>query len=970
MFSPLTPEEKGEPTSFVHTRLCRTIFKVALVCLALLIIAGGILILILLPQVVACVGISQLVLGGVLLVLVLVLCVLDSRLKKKNLAVAEDILIEDLQGRLKQLIEATQVRELVRRGFVDEVNVEATILNKERQLAEFDRELRRKAYALYTLIVAEDNRGEKFVQLVELREMQCKIAEQLELLYRAYLEFLSGTMDSVNLAYHEGQIVDLQNKIAFVSQELSDIQAMRKKKLEKIKAVLQYLKQISSQAKELESKLQLQKLQSPEDNKANREEIAKLADLQYKKMCYLTSKWEALTLIDGQIETKYAELKQLKETLALMCDAEMEFCTFYSEYKVRYLYHRQRLGELFQKLEFKDIELKQLRDLLRESQNKFKKIMRTVENQDKFFKKLGDEFKHEMAEKIEIISALEEQLFLKNQELSEAMKQVYPTEKHLKNFLELQRNYEHLKEEKQHLQDMCGKDILKLTKELTISKRQAEEFEKKAAELHELLLSYESDQAIEELTGKKLRNALDELTRTKLLLANLESNSAEIESLLQEVQIANRELRIEFRELSIKNSLTEESLQLTEEALATAQEQIEVFKKSKHQWSEAQRNLVHMNMQIQYWEDKSSTLELEVSLLQKELATAQEAITRSEQEKYAALIDYNNLMNQFQVAEQMWGREKQQLEEKLTDRYINYEIEKTKLSHEKQRLEQLLQDARTHAAQDASGALPCLARQVIQFSPHIKSGSKPVILKYTDEEVLAYTAPRFFGILGSRISSERLCPEISLSSQVSLENQEKAVTSLCFKEWLFALLGFMSLQNLSTLVNSAADEVKNIETSEGSVGWAKLYRQLREKYPQLADAEVLLRAWLTTCHFPVTRWPIYRDLEQWQQFLIMSLLQMHDREGGKFFELDPKEQAFLEVMSCFSGKLPLVLSSIRASESWGPIFHHPLVPMDYEHCRNMNWEDLVKIVEILLQSRPSLSILTMEEIRKYFAKKS
>ncbi|SPN73705.1 IncA protein [Chlamydia serpentis] len=246
--SPLTPQERGELVAPIEQGWHHTIVKVSLVVLSLLVIVGGALLLTLLPGVPLFIGASAIALGGVLLILVLFLFLIESGVcPKRREAEPLDFPplkdkaseISELQAEMSRVLQESSLCDFLKNKNSNDPEVLAQVLEafKDCQacLAVFERKLRCKEeqfHRSFAIIAAQDPQG-KYELLIELLEIRSRVADQLEKNSRDYYTFISGTF--VCPPEGEKEIVRLQNKIRFAEQIWGDLERKLDEKQNQIK---------------------------------------------------------------------------------------------------------------------------------------------------------------------------------------------------------------------------------------------------------------------------------------------------------------------------------------------------------------------------------------------------------------------------------------------------------------------------------------------------------------------------------------------------------------------------------------------------------------------------------------------------------------------------------------------------------------------------------------------------------------
>lgn len=214
LFSDLTPLERGEVSSSWKEK-CQRASCIGLLCLSLLTICTGILVLTLLPTAPA-----LLVYYLSLLVVFYSLRVCYSTCQCGQVkTLAQQVNIRDLQTQLQGVLATTDARSLAINGFGPNGNPELIIQEREALLAQFDRDLRSKEVALYRLLASNtEDRYPVVSDLSAFREMQERISDELELLYRSYNHYIQGTVE----ANPDERLLALHQERNLLIQQLAD----------------------------------------------------------------------------------------------------------------------------------------------------------------------------------------------------------------------------------------------------------------------------------------------------------------------------------------------------------------------------------------------------------------------------------------------------------------------------------------------------------------------------------------------------------------------------------------------------------------------------------------------------------------------------------------------------------------------------------------------------------------------------
>lgn len=243
-FSDLTPVERGE--SVWQSRI-RCAVSLCLLCLGIAMASGGITALVLLSQALTPFSIAFIAIGSVLFVMGILLCL---AIRSRESLRIEGESVRDLQQRLKQLLTSIDRQQLIASDFNMEGNPLESLRKREMALADFDRELRKKEPYFYRdLATQTTNRHSLLLDLSEFREMQARVSDELELLYRCYDRVLVGEGEETRNHYLIGlfqekehivqEILDAGKERERYTQEIESIQG-------ELKSLMQHIPSVSS----------------------------------------------------------------------------------------------------------------------------------------------------------------------------------------------------------------------------------------------------------------------------------------------------------------------------------------------------------------------------------------------------------------------------------------------------------------------------------------------------------------------------------------------------------------------------------------------------------------------------------------------------------------------------------------------------------------------------------------------------
>ncbi|WP_201456640.1 hypothetical protein [Chlamydia sp. 17-3921] len=946
IFSPLTPLERGEADYVPQSNLDRCLIKITIICLALLSIMSGALVLFLLPTTPIIVGLTPILLGLVLFGITALLCLSDSRRKIKTLPFTEDFVIEDLQKQLSLLLAQTQVKALVTQGFEKEVEIEKIIRDKEKRLGEFDRELRFREICLYRKLTEAGGRAENFLKLVELRELQSVLADQLELLYRAYRDHISGIL---KLRDEDAEVSSLRNQKDLLMQELQSFCVKRKELTEKLREFHKEFSEILQKLHKISSLLKADTNLVSLTNKLMQEVDALLA----RQSCLvklITDVNADILIIDVKEAKKREKIRCIDKRIhneKLLPDAGY---LFYREYKKKYLELLQRISDLKREIIEKSLQIRISEGLLEESQKDHDEVRAKFTNLEQQLQEDVTSLHKKLKERTLEVKGLEETLLRVKFRLSELQEELERRETERTNFLQLKKDYKVVCLEKQTLQN----ESVALKQQISELQQKILNLEKAIEELRAALPKEEEEEGREalqiqlELTIAELRTVQKRLLEVETDLATSVGISAALEQQVKDLKQELRELHAELTTMTYK----------VENAQALIAEQEEIIARNAPLIEERNRLRLAMNN----LEQRNQNLEAELEAQRRLIEAARVARNLEEEEGKRTARELVALRQTYETVRENWNRERTGLEQQIEENREKYEQERVRLQENIQHLENLLRETLDFTAKGDSEALTCVAHQVIQFSPHIKSEKKAELLTQDIGRILAFVSPRFFCFIGRMISCHWLkpgeCLEAGLIQESTEAQRQELIQKRCLREWFLALLGTMTIEEIQALVEALNVEIGDRQIRETEA--RDIFDAHRGKNTRLAQAYLLMRKWILENFSDIANLPLFTDLDRWCAFLLSCLRQMHGNLGGLLEGLTPEEREFLQVMSCFSGKIPLVLGSIGSED-----IVNSLSLLDFLRCGNDTWDNFVEIIQMLIRERSRTEfprILSPEEI--------
>lgn len=919
IFSPLTPLERGEVTQASCT-CARNMIKIAMVCLSALFIVGGVLALSGVMNLSYAFVLGVILVGVALFLLSGVLCFFEC-CRVPRVAVAEDPLIEELQEQLRMLLEKTRIKALQELGFDREVDIENFIREKELQLGKFDRELRCRELGLYRKLTESTGRGEILFKLVEFREMQSRVAEELERLYRVY----EGPI------FAEG---------ADKEEEIAKLQQSRDLYLQELRSCKERRKELSGELCEIHrrygiSSKQLQRIhQELKGAEGFCEETRRQVDTLIREQGILLQKVERINdELLGIDRNEEKTRKSLREIHKRLRDLEEEFSekwVLYREYKEKYT----SLLEKVAKLKIKKAEQKQKVRVIEGVMEENKKALEAAIIRKGTLEKLLYSKMNNLRKKLEDQSiekgGLQDALQEFQQQVLGLQKELEKNKEFQEETVKIKENYENVCMQKSSLE----KDLAELKCDFLSLQQKNQALEKEIQVLQEKLSEVSSSHSatIEQLT--------EELNSTTFALQALQTvfnhTEADLAASLENAQHLEQQIVLLKKELLSLDGELESTSQVAKDAEALLLQYEQVLESHFPQIEENHSLL----LEIERLEKENLAFSNVNEDLQKKLDSMKKALEQKEKERLLAQKELTALQEKYKKACDGWKIEKEKLEKNRE----GYEKESQRLREEVRNLEKLLRESQETAASSHSEALLCAGEHIVRYSPYIKRECKAEILSGDAMKILAYASPRFFGALGCQVSCGFLLPGVCIEEEAeketSQQQKEEKLNFLYMRTFLLSLLGAMSLDEVVSLSQKVEEEIKK---HPSGFDCREIFEGFYKDNARLAKAVLCATRWLQNAHpgVPCT------NKDKYYPTLLSCMRRFHFHEGGCFHQLKEEEVEFLKTVSCFSGAVPLALGGVGSVDGSS----RPLGCLDYTHCGNLDWEALVEMVQALTLER-------------------
>ncbi|EPP35416.1 hypothetical protein CP10139811_0916 [Chlamydia ibidis] len=957
IFSPLTAEDRGYVLS-EHKNHILTATKIGMFCLSLGSVCGGALVLALLPHISCGIGIAFIALGLVLLVLSLLAFLSSPTVRPHPIKIP---MLRQMQDEFYRVADVVDARNLLTHGFEDSEDPRAALEKRVELLLRLDKDLRSKEDGLYALLANQKDTDLVSVsELTSFRDMQLQISEQLDLLYRCYGKYVTGDYSSENPSEEE-KLISLSREKEMNQRLLQDVLLEKNKCYDVVESLKIALCNIEDR---------ILGVTDEDISSAPIDEFHDILSVRNDRLSKLGEAFKELArlcIIEDQLRTRRSEIES---EIQICVDPLLSMPILLRDFKSKYLESstqarclRDMLRSAEMKVKEKECEIEDLLSKVQRQQESTQAILSRQMASDPVDSCLND-----LIEKSETIKDLNEQLEIFRGLLAESRK---VNEDLNKLRADHARNVEELAGMTVQEQVLHSK-ISALEDQLDVRIKAEKELRQTLGELQSLVLEYSSqDQTSQEvlLLQKELRTLYD----------RLRESDEERQDYLEELC----SYRLNVQDLKSKMHVMREDLRIKEEEVAAHREEILQLQNQLDRYEELEQKSAESG-------DTSAKLDSDFQLVQREIkrleginaqlsSRTQELIQentqvvdilrRSEGEKNKLIEDIRSLRRSYADEIAKLQKEKSDMEELLEQRHLKHLESQVLLSSRSMQLEKLLAESKQALGESQEGALYMLAQQNILLSQHIKQKRKLDIQSMSFREKLSFTSPRFFGDLGGELSCAWSRPGISLEHELpessSIEEKKAVVMTRCEREWLFALLGAFTNQELETVVREANALARS--TPEGTVEAHVLFDTLSSKFTHLIDAQNLLEDWLTNCYSYITNLDIFRCRERWTGFLFTSLLSMHKGDGGRLAGLSLVENRYLDCISCFNGNLPLVLSSIgRSEEGTSPACANPLGDLNFESCGNISWSVLISTVSELLAFREKSGtqfILNADHIR-------
>lgn len=955
LFSDLTPLERGEVSSVWKTR-CQLASCIGLFCLSLLTICAGALVLTLLPATPVIIGVAFIALGSVLLVTSLLLHFATRPNKKTAM---QKVNIQDLQAQLQALLATTDARGLAINGFDPNGDPQLIIQGRENLLARFDRDLRKKEVDLYRLISSEaENRHCALSDLSEFREMQERVSEELELLYRSYNQHIAGTRDTGD----DERLTRLYHERDLLIQELVGVGIEKSNQTEVVRNLQTTLNTLVQRIRLLENQI------ANEAGTRQRHEglVAGLQPLlqeQNSLLSRLSQSYEALIALSIRDESLTNQRIDLEKEIQSLMESTSERLLLNREYRDKYLRSAGAINQLTNSLREKEARLLGLTQELEGLTDEVERL-RNRQPVGEYSQEDIDFQRNAIEVKDAAIEQLREQLASYRRLIDEAV--------------------------------AVNSQIAKRTEESEIRALHIAALEQREKVLGTKIHALQGDIDRYAAEQQRLRLENEELRELVLTAESNPGSNAQIEALQREIQRITADLNVVVRErIDISDSLSLARTQLTESQLRYASLREEVLTKDEEiagleiEMSRLRADIriydsdiAHLQNSLQGGSELRGTINAlrdEIKRLEKEkldlntrmLAAVEQnrvnvdLLQQSEKEKERLLQEVQALRMRYDQEKAALQDQVAQLQQTMHDRYLEHIETTSRLKLENEQLEKLLKDANRMARYSEEGAMQMLAAQLITLSSNIKQRKKTEVQRLEFSEMLAFTAPRFFGNVGMNISCRWLRPGIYLEAELpasATDAQKRGVIEQrCLREWFLALLGSFTIQQVEAIAQRANALVA--ESGEQQPALDELFNDLAEEFPEIRASSGTLTEWLSTCYSYVTDLPMFNDYAHWTSFLFSMLRKMHRDAGGLLENLSEEENKFLSMVSCFYGKIPLVLGSIGHGLGTTPGAANPLGDCNYENLGNVSWNRLIRVVEQVLAVRSGLNGPQLLEMR-------
>ncbi|WP_348663700.1 hypothetical protein [Chlamydia vaughanii] len=949
LFSELGIPDQGSTVSSWKTR-CQLASCIGLFCLGVLAILAGSLILSFL-SVTLWVGVAFIALGSLLIMtsVLLYLSTRPDRVESKEKQPPVRVDVRDLQEQLRSLLMSTDAYNFASRDCRTLENPRETLEAREALLAKFDRDLRIKEGGLYRLLSQEgENRHALVRDLSEFREMQSRLSDELELLYRSY-ELFAGRGETEG---HNGRLVRLQESRDLIVQEILDIRTQRAHIEENLLSLNEAATALTEKITPLEQKI-------AEENSAGQPkeglERARLVLLEERNTLFS----RISVTLDSLHELAQRENAAMQQRSAAdyevysLLDLEEVNVTYNYEYRKKYLRLAGAVSELRTGLIAKEASL------LAYAQE--------IEN---------------LNETIESLHARTGSLAASSEEAERYQHIIRECETHIQDLTTKMNGYRGLLREAEE----CKQRLLEQLRNLGQDNLQREALENKTALLEVKIANLEEDIQRRINEERRLKAEIASLQAVILSSESAEDNTEQLDALrnrirdltisLEDITRERTELadtiaakNIQLHEAQEKNaSLTrilldrDEKLAASEKEIARLNSVLTVSEENvsslsgvvyeRREFEELRQQLLRS---IQILEQDKVNLNFRMIAAVEESRAAVAQLQQVEEEKAQLTIEIQNLKKRYQEEKTRLEAERIRLEGVLEARHLEHTEETARLRTLQEQLRAQLGDSYRLAESSQEGAIDMLASNLIMLSPHVKETKKPEVRGMEFEEMLAFTAPRFFGFLGSGISCRYLRPGVYLEEDVapdaSDEEKRRVIKERCLREWLHALLGCFTL-----------DQIKEIFTQTRTIGLGypdersdQLFERLGELHPGLLEARELLNDWLRNSYPYITQLQVFTTPGSWNSFLFKLLQSMHEKSGGAFENFQDEEWNYLEILSTFSGQLPLVLGSIGRSEGTTPGSGNPLGDFNYDKLGNLSWQRLIQVVREIMRVRAGLN---------------
>lgn len=932
LFSDLTPQERGEVHSVWKSRWQLVSCLLGIV-LGILAIASGLLVLTLLPELTTTfIGIACIAIGIVLLITGISLY-LSLRLTKK--LPPPRVNVRDLQDQLRTMLEA-RIPSPSLSGPEDLVT---TIKKREVVLATFDRELRKQERSFYALLSQEtENKHQVLFDLSEFRELQERVSSELGSLYSCY----DG--QSVVGNSHDYRLLQLESDRNLLIQEIVDLEASRSMQMKNIEEKRGKLKILTQEVNKIEKQIvEEEPFSSSESKHASTLILQNVLQERNSLLDKLAEAYNDLISSSLHQEDLMRQRLNVDKAIQSILDMEASNVLLKRDYKEKYLETKfviQRLNDNLQDRESAILSLTQEVELLSETIEQLKiSSPRNAELVEEL-----RSLRQEVATKKKTISEMEEEIrssksLLKeiadiNSRLTESTQRQYQGQLLIDSLEQQQRALEakineqkeqldsktsqerSLKEENAQLKDMFNWEsgrVQCLKEALARMQKQMQSFKEEKQEL------------------------IDSLHLSKIHLSNAQEK---IEGLVEEMLLKDEEI------MQSKSEIIK-----LQDLLVTSEEEVCALREAVRDKKNLLVSYQSLQGLISQLEDERILVDEKIRRIVEQNLAAAESARESDREKARLIQELQELRQCYTAEAEKLKEEKAKLEEETLQRYCSYTGEVAHLQSMNQQMAAQLRDALALTEHSEEGALRMLASQLISLSPHIKESVKEEIKRSPCSRMLAFTCPRFFGYIGSDLSCNSLRSGVYLeeeSSEGTEEGKRTIVRKRCFREWLFALLGFFSFEEVQSIANRAEELAQ-----DSSGDKSDLFARLEKEFPGLQPAANTLNDWLLQCYPYVTALPIFNSSTRWQAFLVELLQKMRKGAQGPLEFLLPQERAYFQVLSYFSGKLPLILGSIGGKEGF-LLGGGSLGEFSYASFGNVSWDRFIQAIEDLLHIRSSL----------------